>query len=44
LSKNPDAMLRALATEEFGATEQRGDPKQAALAAGVSTGLGAISP
>jgi vacuolar iron transporter family protein len=44
LSKNPDAMLRALATEEFGSTEQRGDPKQAALAAGVSTGLGAIVP
>jgi VIT1/CCC1 family predicted Fe2+/Mn2+ transporter len=44
LSKNPDAMLRALAAEEFGATEERGDPREAALAAGISTGLGAVVP
>ncbi len=44
LSKNPDAMLRALTQEEFGGVADRGDPKQAALAAGVSTGLGAIIP
>ena len=44
LSKQPDAMLRALAAEEFGIAGDRGDPKQAALAAGVSTGLGAIVP
>jgi predicted membrane protein (TIGR00267 family) len=37
-------MLRALAQEEFGGIEQRGDPTEAALAAGVSTGLGAIVP
>jgi len=44
LAQNPDAMLRALAQEEFGAVEAGGDPKQAAIAAGISTGLGAIVP
>ncbi len=44
LSKNPDAMLRALAQEEFGSVEAGGDPTQAAIAAGISTGLGAIIP
>ena len=44
LSRQPDAMLRALSAEEFGVAGDRGDPKQAALAAGVSTGLGAIVP
>jgi VIT1/CCC1 family predicted Fe2+/Mn2+ transporter len=45
LSKNPDAMLKALAVEEFGITgEGGGDPVQAAAAAGISTGLGAIIP
>ncbi len=44
MSAQPDAMLKVLATEEFGSTEHRGDPTQAALAAGVSTGLGAIVP
>ena len=44
LSRRPDAMLRALAAEEFGITGERRDPKQAAIAAGVSTGLGAIVP
>ena len=44
ISKQPDAMLQALATEEFGGMGDRGDPKQAALAAGISTGLGAIVP
>jgi VIT1/CCC1 family predicted Fe2+/Mn2+ transporter len=44
LSTNPDAMLQALTQEEFGGVADRGDPKQAALAAGVSTGLGAIIP
>jgi vacuolar iron transporter family protein len=44
LAKQPDAMLRALAAEEFGISGDRGDPAQAALAAGVSTGLGAIVP
>jgi vacuolar iron transporter family protein len=44
MAERPDAMLRVLAAEEFGSAEHRGDPKQAALAAGVSTGLGAIVP
>jgi vacuolar iron transporter family protein len=44
LARDPDAMLKALAAEEFGVTGDRGDPKEAALAAGVSTGLGAIVP
>jgi vacuolar iron transporter family protein len=44
LSKNPDAMLHALSQEEFGSVQDGGDPAQAALAAGISTGLGAIVP
>jgi VIT1/CCC1 family predicted Fe2+/Mn2+ transporter len=44
LARQPDAMLRALSVEEFGMSGDRGDPKQAALAAGISTGLGAIVP
>jgi VIT1/CCC1 family predicted Fe2+/Mn2+ transporter len=45
MSKHPDAMLNALSVEEFGATAAGGgDATQAALAAGVSTGLGAIVP
>jgi vacuolar iron transporter family protein len=44
LSRHPDAMLRALAAEEFGITDDPRDPGQAAIAAGVSTGLGAIVP
>ncbi len=44
LAKQPDAMLRALAAEEFGYTGDHKDPAQSALAAGISTGLGAIVP
>jgi VIT1/CCC1 family predicted Fe2+/Mn2+ transporter len=45
LSRNPEAMLSALAAEEFGISANTGsDPAQAALAAGISTGLGAIVP
>jgi VIT1/CCC1 family predicted Fe2+/Mn2+ transporter/rubrerythrin len=44
LSAHPDAMLQALAVEEFGGIEHAGDPVQASVAAGVSTGLGAIIP
>jgi vacuolar iron transporter family protein len=44
LSRQPEAMLKALAAEEFGITSAGGDPVQAAVAAGVSTGLGAIVP
>ena len=44
LSHQPDAMLQALASEELGGVADRGDPKQAAVAAGISTGVGAIIP
>jgi VIT1/CCC1 family predicted Fe2+/Mn2+ transporter len=45
MAKRPDAMLQALATEEFGvAVGGGGDPVQASLAAGISTGIGAIIP
>jgi vacuolar iron transporter family protein len=45
MAQHPDAMLQALAAEEFGATAgSSGDPVQAALAAGLSTGVGAIIP
>jgi VIT1/CCC1 family predicted Fe2+/Mn2+ transporter/rubrerythrin len=44
LSRNPDAMLKAMAAEEFGVSGEPNDPKQAAIAAGVATGLGAIIP
>jgi VIT1/CCC1 family predicted Fe2+/Mn2+ transporter len=45
MSRNPDAMLRALAAEEFGITGiGGGDPVQAAIAAGISTGVGAMVP
>ena len=45
MAKRPDAMLQALAIEEFGvAANAEGNPTQAALAAGISTGLGAIVP
>jgi vacuolar iron transporter family protein len=45
MSRNPDAMLQALAAEEFGITGTGGgDPVQAATAAGISTGLGAMVP
>jgi VIT1/CCC1 family predicted Fe2+/Mn2+ transporter len=45
ISRRPDAMLQALATEEFGVeAEADGKPVESALAAGISTGLGAIIP
>jgi VIT1/CCC1 family predicted Fe2+/Mn2+ transporter len=45
MSKHPDAMLQALSVEEFGATAgDSGNAAEAAVAAGVSTGLGAIVP
>jgi len=44
LSREPDAMLKALSTEEFGVSEHPGNPAQASLAAGLSTGIGAIIP
>ena len=45
MSQHPDAMLQALSAEEFGATAGGGnDAVEAAAAAGISTGLGAIIP
>ncbi|HEY3725895.1 MAG TPA: VIT1/CCC1 transporter family protein [Solirubrobacteraceae bacterium] len=45
MARRPDAMLQALAAEEFGvAMKADGKPTEAAVAAGVSTGLGAIVP
>jgi vacuolar iron transporter family protein len=45
LSRQPDAMLKALSIEEFGVTPGNdGDAAQAAIAAGISTGLGAMIP
>jgi vacuolar iron transporter family protein len=44
LATQPDAMLRALSAEEFGVTGEHGNPTQAAVAAGISTGVGAVVP
>ncbi len=45
ISRNPDAMLKALAMEEFGVSgTDEGNAAQAAIAAGISTGLGAMIP
>jgi VIT1/CCC1 family predicted Fe2+/Mn2+ transporter len=45
MALRPDAMLQALAVEEFWiAGDPGGDPAQAALAAGASTAVGAIIP
>ena len=45
LARNPDAMLKALAVEEFGITgDGESNAVQAAAAAGISTGLGAMIP
>jgi vacuolar iron transporter family protein len=44
LATQPDAMLRALSAEEFGVSGEHGNPTQAAVAAGISTGLGALVP
>jgi VIT1/CCC1 family predicted Fe2+/Mn2+ transporter len=45
LARQPEAMLKALAAEEFGGVAGGGDDaKQAAIAAGISTGLGAMIP
>jgi vacuolar iron transporter family protein len=44
LGTNPDAMLRVHAPEELGTLETSGRPVQAAIAAGVSTFIGAMVP
>ena len=43
-SKNPEAMLQTMVAEEMGGVAGGGNPWQAALAAGVSTGIGAFVP
>ena len=44
LAENPEAMLKVLATEELGGTEAGGNAVQSAIAAGVSTFMGAMVP
>ncbi len=45
LAQHPDAMLQTLSAEEFGASPEGGsNAAEAALAAGISTGVGAIIP
>ncbi len=45
IGRNPEALLHALAVEEFGGIgSDGGDALQAATAAGISTGLGAMIP
>ncbi len=44
LSRSPEAMLQALTSEELGGASEGGNPAQAALAAGLSTGVGALIP
>jgi vacuolar iron transporter family protein len=43
-AKDPEALLRLLTVEELGGAKTAGNPVQASLAAGISTGLGAIIP
>ena len=44
LSGNPDAMLKVHGPEELGGLEAGGDPVQSAIAAGISTFVGAMVP
>jgi len=44
LGNNPEALLKVHAPEELGSTESTGRPVQAAIAAGVSTFIGAMVP
>ena len=44
LATNPDALLKVHAPEELGSIETTGRPVQAAIAAGVSTFIGAMVP
>ena len=43
-AKDPDAMLRLLTLEELGGGKAAGNPVESAIAAGISTGVGAIIP
>ena len=44
VSKDPDAMVLAQASEELGGADAGGDPLQSAAAAGISTFVGAMVP
>jgi VIT1/CCC1 family predicted Fe2+/Mn2+ transporter/ferritin-like protein len=44
MSQHPDAMLQALTLEEFGGGGGDRNPAQASIAAGISTGIGALVP
>ena len=44
MARNPDAMLQTLAVEEFGGAGEEHHAGEAAIAAGLSTGIGAIIP
>lgn len=44
LARHPDVFLKALAAEELGGAQGGSNPWEAALAAGLSTGIGAIIP
>lgn len=44
LSQNPEALIKVHAPEELGTTEATGKPVQSAIAAGVSTFVGAMVP
>lgn len=44
MARHPDALLQALATEEFGGMGEEDDAVGAAIAAGISTGVGALLP
>jgi vacuolar iron transporter family protein len=43
-AKDPDALLRVLTVEELGGAQAAGNPVQASMAAGISTGVGAVIP
>src|SRR6202035_3039116 len=44
MSQHPDAMLQALTLEEFGGGGGDRNPAKASIAAGISTGIGALVP
>jgi VIT1/CCC1 family predicted Fe2+/Mn2+ transporter len=44
VAKDPNAMLKAQVSEELGGSEGGADPLQSALAAGISTFVGAMVP
>lgn len=44
LSRHPEAFLQVLAVEELGGAQAGGNPTEAALAAGLSTAIGAMIP